>query len=243
MTSSPSAKPVLTITYCRVCHFRPRALWLAEELLHTFEEYVSGVTLVPGGGGQFDIHLDGELVFSNQTAGRFPETLFAVDLAHQRVAFGRRHPLEAEACAGCARELTVARPHHFGREPVTVAAEHEGDHDLIADGEFRAARLQLDAAAADVEDPRMVEGRPAVPQRRRLSHDRYRSRSAVLGELHRVRYSGRLVRWLRGELSRSSHRERVDRDVEAIVEASSLTHSVPFRWARSAASPARIIRL
>ena len=73
-TQLPSSKPALTITYCRICHFRPRALWLAEELLHTFEEYVAGVTLIPGGGGQFDVHLDGELLFSNQIAGRFPET-------------------------------------------------------------------------------------------------------------------------------------------------------------------------
>jgi selenoprotein W-related protein len=73
-TDRAGAKPALTITYCRICHFRPRALWLAEELLHTFEEYISGVTLVPGGGGQFDIHLDGELLFANQAAGRFPET-------------------------------------------------------------------------------------------------------------------------------------------------------------------------
>ncbi len=73
-TNDSPAKPVLSITYCRICHFRPRALWLAEELLHTFEEYVGGVTLIPGGGGQFDIHLGGELLFSNQAVGRFPET-------------------------------------------------------------------------------------------------------------------------------------------------------------------------
>ena len=66
--------PTICITYCRKCHFRPRAMWLADELLHTFEEFVAGVTLVPGGGGQFDIHLDDELLFSNRDAGRFPET-------------------------------------------------------------------------------------------------------------------------------------------------------------------------
>lgn len=69
-----SAQPTLRITYCRKCHFMPRALWVAQELLHTFEEYVAGVTLVPGGGGQFDVHLDQELIFSNKDAGRFPET-------------------------------------------------------------------------------------------------------------------------------------------------------------------------
>ena len=66
-------KPVLTITYCRQCHFLPRAAWVAQELLHTFEDHLGGITLVPGGGGQFDLHLDGTLLFSNQSAGRFPE--------------------------------------------------------------------------------------------------------------------------------------------------------------------------
>jgi len=66
-------KPTLTITYCRVCHFMPRAAWVAQELLHTFEEYLGGVTLVPGGRGQFDIALDGDVIFSNKAAGRFPE--------------------------------------------------------------------------------------------------------------------------------------------------------------------------
>lgn len=64
----------ISITYCTKCHFLPRAGWVAQELLHTFEDYVSGVTLVPGGGGQFDIHLDDELIFANREAGRFPET-------------------------------------------------------------------------------------------------------------------------------------------------------------------------
>lgn len=66
--------PTIRITYCRKCHFRPRAIWVAEELLHTFEEFVAGVTLVPGGGGQFDVHLDDDLIFANREAGRFPET-------------------------------------------------------------------------------------------------------------------------------------------------------------------------
>ncbi|MEX2446251.1 MAG: Rdx family protein [Dehalococcoidia bacterium] len=75
MTSeTPAARPAITITYCRQCHFRPRAMWVAEELLHSFEDYVSGVTLVPGSGGQFDVRLDGEPVFLNQEEGRFPET-------------------------------------------------------------------------------------------------------------------------------------------------------------------------
>ena len=70
---APQTKPTISIMYCRRCHFLPRATWVAQELLHSFEDYVAGVTLVPGGGGQFDVHLDGAVVFANQAEGRFPE--------------------------------------------------------------------------------------------------------------------------------------------------------------------------
>lgn len=78
-------RPAIRITYCTQCHFLPRAAWVAQELLHTFGEHVAGATLVPGGGGQFDIHLDDDLVFSNKTAGRFPETRELRELLAARI--------------------------------------------------------------------------------------------------------------------------------------------------------------
>jgi selenoprotein W-related protein len=73
-TSKHTGRLGISITYCTKCHFLPRAGWVAQELLHTFEDYVSGVTLIPGGGGQFDVHYGDELLFSNKVEGRFPET-------------------------------------------------------------------------------------------------------------------------------------------------------------------------
>lgn len=70
----PAARPAVSITYCRKCNFLPRAAWVAQELLHTFGDHVAGVTLVPGEGGQFDVAIDGEVVFANRAEGRFPET-------------------------------------------------------------------------------------------------------------------------------------------------------------------------
>ncbi|MBI2765852.1 MAG: SelT/SelW/SelH family protein [Chloroflexi bacterium] len=67
------AKLTISITYCRSCHFLPRAAWVAQELLHTFGDFVESLALVPGGGGQFDVHVNGELVFANRDEGRFPE--------------------------------------------------------------------------------------------------------------------------------------------------------------------------
>jgi selenoprotein W-related protein len=66
-------RPAVAITYCTRCHFLARASWVAQELLHTFGEQLSGVTLVPAGGGRFEVAIDGETVFSTKTHGRFPE--------------------------------------------------------------------------------------------------------------------------------------------------------------------------
>ncbi len=66
-------KPTLSIEYCTVCNFRGRAAWLAQEVLSTSEGDLAGLTLVPGRGGVFDVRIDGELVFSQKEAGRFPE--------------------------------------------------------------------------------------------------------------------------------------------------------------------------
>ena len=67
------AKPTVSIEYCQVCNFRARAAWLAQELLAAHEAEIAGVTLVPGRGGIFEVRIDGEVVFSNKEAGRFPE--------------------------------------------------------------------------------------------------------------------------------------------------------------------------
>ncbi len=66
-------KPTLSIEYCTVCNFRGRAAWLAQEVLSAGEGDLAGLILVPGRGGVFDVRIDGELVFSQKEAGRFPE--------------------------------------------------------------------------------------------------------------------------------------------------------------------------
>lgn len=62
------------ITYCTQCRWMLRAAWLAQELLTTFEEDLHSVALKPGTGGIFEIHLDGQRIFSRKDAGRFPES-------------------------------------------------------------------------------------------------------------------------------------------------------------------------
>ncbi len=63
----------IEITYCTQCRWLLRAAWLAQELLTTFEQDLSGVTLKPGSNGIFEISLNQQLLFSRKDAGRFPE--------------------------------------------------------------------------------------------------------------------------------------------------------------------------
>jgi selenoprotein W-related protein len=46
---------------------------MAEEILGEFESQVEGLTLVPSGGGVFEITVDGDLVYSKAQTGEFPE--------------------------------------------------------------------------------------------------------------------------------------------------------------------------
>lgn len=62
----------MTIRYCTQCRWLTRAAWIAQELLITFPTEID-VLLSPGEGGIFDISLDGSLLFSRATEGRFPE--------------------------------------------------------------------------------------------------------------------------------------------------------------------------
>jgi selenoprotein W-related protein len=65
--------PRIEIEYCRQCRWLLRAAWMAQELLVTFEEELGGVTLVPGTGSVFQVSVEGEVVWSRKSEGRFPE--------------------------------------------------------------------------------------------------------------------------------------------------------------------------
>lgn len=66
-------KPALTITYCTACNFTARAAWIAQELLHTFHDQVSAVSLIPGSGGILEVALDSRVIFSRAEVGRDPQ--------------------------------------------------------------------------------------------------------------------------------------------------------------------------
>lgn len=83
---------VLRIEYCARCRWLPRAAWLAQELLGTFEAELAEVALVPGTGpdtsGIFRVSVDGEVVWDRAEQG-FPEPSAVKRLVRDRVAPGR----------------------------------------------------------------------------------------------------------------------------------------------------------
>ena len=68
-----SDKPAVTIAYCTQCNWLLRAGWMAQELLSTFSTELGQVTLIPGTGGIFEIHLDGTLIWERKRDGGFPD--------------------------------------------------------------------------------------------------------------------------------------------------------------------------
>lgn len=87
----------IEISYCVRCNFLARAAWVAQELLHTFADYVGGLTLVPAHGGIFEVRVNGDLVASTKTEGVFPEirTLreaISAYLEASEAATLKRHP-------------------------------------------------------------------------------------------------------------------------------------------------------
>ncbi len=51
----------------------PNAAGLAARILEQWEHAIGVLELVPGGCGIFDVQVDGELVFTKQRLGRYPE--------------------------------------------------------------------------------------------------------------------------------------------------------------------------
>lgn len=84
------AAPRVQITYCTQCRFLLRAAWLAQELLSSFEGELGEVALLPGGGGIFEVTLDGEVIASNRDSKQMPDPSLVKRLIRDRVAPERK---------------------------------------------------------------------------------------------------------------------------------------------------------
>ena len=82
-------KPTLVITYCTQCNWLLRAAWMAQEVLSTFSREMGEVTLKPGTGGIFEIHLNGALVWERKRDGGFPDAKQIKQLVRDKIDPGR----------------------------------------------------------------------------------------------------------------------------------------------------------
>ena len=82
--------PRVEITYCTRCKFLLRASWLAQELLTTFEAEIGEVALRPGGGGIFEVAVDGEVLATNREGKPMPDAADVKRILRDRIAPERR---------------------------------------------------------------------------------------------------------------------------------------------------------
>jgi selenoprotein W-related protein len=61
------------------------ATGLVATILGEWERRVASVEVVPGTGGVFDVHLDGELVFTKAMLGRYPQPDEVMPLLRERL--------------------------------------------------------------------------------------------------------------------------------------------------------------
>ena len=55
------------------------------KLLATYKEQIKEMKLIPGGGGCFELTVNGELVYSKLKEGKFPDERWAVEAVGTRL--------------------------------------------------------------------------------------------------------------------------------------------------------------
>ena len=74
------------IHYCTQCRWLLRAAWMAQELLTTFTQDITELSLCPGEGGVFQVIANGKVVWCRKDAGRFPEITELKQLIRDEIA-------------------------------------------------------------------------------------------------------------------------------------------------------------
>ena len=59
---------------------------MASRVLNEFKQKVKNLTLVPSGGGCFELSANGELLYSKLKTGQFPDEQDMIDLLEKRLA-------------------------------------------------------------------------------------------------------------------------------------------------------------
>ena len=83
-------KPSVTIEYCPKCGWLLRAAYMAQEILTSFTDDVSAVTLRPSEiGGSYKIFIDEKKIFDRKEYGGFPEIKLIKQLVRDIVNPGK----------------------------------------------------------------------------------------------------------------------------------------------------------
>jgi selenoprotein W-related protein len=77
--------PLVRIEYCVPCSALPYAVSLTTRVLEELAGQIGGVEVVPGTGGIFDVHVDGERVFTKSMLGRYPDPDDVMPLLRARI--------------------------------------------------------------------------------------------------------------------------------------------------------------
>ena len=87
MTDDQKSKPRISISYCPKCNWLLRSAWMAQEILGTFVEEISEVSLSPSEvPGHFEIRIDGILLWCRKSDGGSPEVKELKKRIRDRVA-------------------------------------------------------------------------------------------------------------------------------------------------------------
>ena len=79
-------KPTISIEYCPKCGWLLRAAYMAQEVLTTFVDDVSAVSLKTSiVSGSYTISVDEEVIFDRKTMERFPEIKELKQLIRDRI--------------------------------------------------------------------------------------------------------------------------------------------------------------
>jgi selenoprotein W-related protein len=81
-----SSQDRITIEYCAQCRWMHRATWMMQELFLTFQEEVGEITLRQVTGGNLNVFVNDELIFSRKQEGRFPEMAELKQLVRDKIA-------------------------------------------------------------------------------------------------------------------------------------------------------------
>ena len=63
-----------------------RATWMAQELLTTFNEEITELTLIPGTGGVFKVHANDKEIWCRKSKNGFPEITTLKKLVRDEIA-------------------------------------------------------------------------------------------------------------------------------------------------------------